>query len=180
MWAWHLLPSVLLHHLWRPLGFPPERWRHSHRDYLLLAAFLQDIDKRTTKRKSDKRTNHNDKLMTALFSFLFSFFSQRTQCLFPPYPGFQASCWTESGRKCDNLSQPWAGRSHGTSPEGLTNTRKRTHMTPCHSFTSITSIWKCCWSYMFQYQQRLTFLWCQNEFGWISPGRIKFVFLKIP
>lgn len=31
--AWHLLPSVHLHHQWRPLGFPPERWRHSRRDY---------------------------------------------------------------------------------------------------------------------------------------------------
>lgn len=40
--AWHQLPSVLLHHQWRPLGFPPERWRHSRRDYLWSAASLED------------------------------------------------------------------------------------------------------------------------------------------
>lgn len=34
-------------------------------------------------------------------------------------PGFQAFCWTESGRKCGNLSQPWAERSPETFPEGL-------------------------------------------------------------
>lgn len=34
-------------------------------------------------------------------------------------PRSLASCWTESGRKCDNLAQPSAGRSPEISPEDL-------------------------------------------------------------
>lgn len=36
-----------------------------------------------------------------------------------PYPAAPASCWTGSGRRCGSFSQPLAGRSPGTSPEGL-------------------------------------------------------------
>lgn len=41
------------------------------------------------------------------------------------YPAAPASCWTGSGRRYGSSSQPSAGRSPGTSPEGLRNGDRR-------------------------------------------------------
>lgn len=42
-------------------------------------------------------------LSAILIFYLFIFWQEAQSCT---NPRFQASCWTESGRKCDNLSQP--------------------------------------------------------------------------
>lgn len=107
--AWHQSPSVRPHHQWRPLGFPPGRWRRSRRGYLWSAASLQDRDRQGKGGEVGERSAAQEQKCTnVVWSKVKS-----------TDPESQASCWIRSGRKCDNLAQPWAGKSLAISPTDL-------------------------------------------------------------